>query len=66
MAKTAVKTRKLPALRHAEGCPEDPDRVEVYKEQRPDGETMTITRCVDCAASDVKAAGGSRSSEGDA
>jgi hypothetical protein len=65
VAKKAVKTRKLPAVRHAEGCPEDPERIEVYEATRPNGEVLAVARCVDCAAANVEAAGSS-STEGDA
>jgi hypothetical protein len=36
-------------LRHAEGCPENPERIEWYVQTRPDGSEVRITRCIDCA-----------------
>jgi hypothetical protein len=64
MAKTATPKRKTDQakprqrrptgdeaqLRHNPGCPEDPDRVESYPQNRPDGSEVRVTRCTDCAA----------------
>jgi hypothetical protein len=41
-------------LRHLEGCPEDDERVEHYKERqvtgRNAGRLVRVTRCRDCGA----------------
>lgn len=56
MGKTATKKRNLGAdLQHKQGCPEDPERVEKFPQQRPDRSWVEITRCQDCAAQTVAA-----------
>jgi hypothetical protein len=56
---TATKQprRELAPLRHLDGCPEDPERIEAYPEQlsRQEGPRVpvTVTRCMDCGAQSV-------------
>lgn len=48
------------AIRHLDGCPEDPERAETYSATRPANEEhprrqVWVTRCQDCGESHVDA-----------
>lgn len=56
-ATAAVPDRLRVELRHADGCPEDPDRVESYTSTRPadparsrPAKLVRVFRCQDCSA----------------
>lgn len=57
MGKTKTKTASAKGnrspeesmLTHADGCPENPERIEWYVQTRPDGTEVRITRCCDCS-----------------
>lgn len=40
--------RPSPDLLHADGCPGE--RIEVFTTTDPAGDTVKVTRCLDCAA----------------
>ncbi len=39
---------------HKPGCPQMPERVEVFERKRPDGTVAVIARCCDCAGQSVE------------
>lgn len=47
------KSTAKPALEHREGC--SSERVETYPTRRPNGEPVTVERCLDCGAALVSA-----------
>ncbi len=44
----AKPTPPAPELSHVDGCPGE--RIEVFTTSDPKGETVTVTRCLDCPA----------------
>ena len=45
MPRTAEK-QDAPEIQHKKGCPAD--RIESFEADRPSGEKVVISRCVDC------------------
>ena len=39
-------------IHHRDGCPEE--RAEMYQAARPNGEVLTVARCIDCGAATVE------------
>ena len=50
--RTATRKTKV-EIRHKDGCPAD--RIESYESTRPNGDVVTVTRCLDCAEQVVTA-----------
>jgi hypothetical protein len=42
------RTVPTESVRHALGCPENPDRIERYEATKSDGSKVQVTRCHDC------------------
>jgi hypothetical protein len=40
----------IPALAHADGCPQRDERIERYTTLAPDGAPVAVVRCQDCGA----------------
>lgn len=41
-------------VQHKDGCPAAEERIETYPATKPDGTTISITRCGDCGNYNIK------------
>lgn len=51
---TKPKAQEAPEVDHLRGCPAPPDRVESYSVVNPAGDTLLITRCLECAGHTIR------------
>ena len=50
--RSELEERLIEEIHHRRGCPNE--RGETYEATRPNGEVVTVARCIDCGAATIE------------